>query len=717
MSGYQFASHFVLRFPYYPISTFFSASEDHDYFEKLILDDEFKRAVYYASPILSDELGKLESGRLKEKDNKRVECSLFKYLARMSTRCTPFALFSAVSCGKITNDTDLNVNSDKIRTHIRLDMYPMIMLCNMLKKNNRDKLRYRVNPTLIEYKRIVRYIFRTYGINDSFFQIKELRKSSLLVFVMRQSTDYISWSELINRITDDFEITLDDAKAYLDSLVQQQILVSELEPYICGSDMLDYYTNISDKLDLNGKNILSDLRGIVRLLNTTKSPVLIKEQYTLAKNILDNEDISIDEKYLFQVDSSYNGCDITLSKSVEQSIVECFNFLNHHTVRYEDSKLSNFRQRFWGRYETQSIPLLEALDPNIGVGYVVERDQVQYSILKEIRFPGRRMGFGQLSITPLTRLLLDKLAFYDFNSHNPLQLYDGKSYKSDISNLPESMGAMYKYYKDSNDKYIIDGLHFTGSSAVNLLARFGYCESAIADLIKNIADKEQESVPKDTIIAEVDYIPGLRTANILFRQQLRDYEIMVNANSLLDSEHAIPASDLYVKIENGQIILFSKKLNKRIIPKLSTAHNYANNPSPIYRFLCDLQHQSLKSFVAFSWGGIEGIYFHLPRVVYKDIVLSHEQWMVETQIFKNKNVLDINLFKNWANKNGLPQYIQLVMGDNVLPVDLNSILGIETLLSEMKNRDKLLIQEFLPDIDTRDRVYEIIVPLIKDVLK
>lgn len=348
MSGYQFASHFVLRFPYYPISMFFSASENQDYFKRLISDNEFKRAIYYASPILSDELGKLESGQLKEKDKKRVECSLFKYLARMSTRCTPFALFSAVSCGKIGKVTDLNIDSDKIHAHIRLDMATMIMLCNMLKKSNRDKLCYRVNPTLIEYKRIVRYIFRSYGIGDSFFQIMELRKSSLLVFVLRQSPDYISWSELINRITDDFEITLDDAKAYLDLLVQRQILVSELEPYICGPDMLDYYTDVSDKLDLNGKKVLADLKEIVKTLNATKNTLLIKEQYDLAKDILEKADISIDKKYLFQVDSSCNGCDITLSKDVEQSIVECFNFLNHYTVRYEDSKLSNFRQRFLG---------------------------------------------------------------------------------------------------------------------------------------------------------------------------------------------------------------------------------------------------------------------------------------------------------------------------------------------------------------------------------
>ena len=104
-------------------------------------------------------------------------------------------------------------------------------------------------------------------------------------------------------------------------------------------------------------------------------------------------------------------------------------------------------------------------------------------------------------------------------------------------------------------------------------------------------------------------------------------------------------------------------------------------------------------------------------MVYKNVVLSHEQWLVDTQIFKKNNTIDINLFKNWVKENGLPQYIQLVMGDNVLPVDLNSTLSMDTLTSEMKNRDKVLIQEFLPDVDTKDRVYEIIMPLIKDTLK
>ena len=142
MSDYQFLRRFVLRFPYYPISAFTSSAENDGVFKHIISSNEFRKAVYFASPVLYDELKKLESGELKEKEREKVKCSLFKYLARMSTRCTPFASFAAVSTGEISDVTDLKISSDKIISHIRLDMSPMIMLCNVLQDKNIERLYY-----------------------------------------------------------------------------------------------------------------------------------------------------------------------------------------------------------------------------------------------------------------------------------------------------------------------------------------------------------------------------------------------------------------------------------------------------------------------------------------------------------------------------------------------------------------------------------------------
>lgn len=65
--------------------------------------------------------------------------------------------------------------------------------------------------------------------------------------------------------------------------------------------MLDYYTDVSDKLDLNGKKVLADLKEIVKTLNATKNMLLIKEQYDLAKDILEKADISIDKNIFFRL--------------------------------------------------------------------------------------------------------------------------------------------------------------------------------------------------------------------------------------------------------------------------------------------------------------------------------------------------------------------------------------------------------------------------------
>jgi len=54
-------------------------------------------------------------------------------------------------------------------------------------------------------------------------------------------------------------------------------------------------------------------------------------------------------------------------------------------------------------------------------------------------------------------------------------------------------------------------------------------------------------------------------------------------------------SDLWVRYENNEIILESKKLGKRVIPRLSSAYNYNHSDLPVFRFLCDLQHQSIQS--------------------------------------------------------------------------------------------------------------------------
>jgi hypothetical protein len=84
--------------------------------------------------------------------------------------------------------------------------------------------------------------------------------------------------------------------------------------------------------------------------------------------------------------------------------------------------------------------------------------------------------------------------------------------------------------------------------------------------------------------------------------------------------------DLYVSVKSGKIILRSKRLNKIIVPRLSNAHNYSYNALPVYQFLCDLQHQNLRTSFSFQWGAMADKFKFLARITYKNTIIEPATW-------------------------------------------------------------------------------------------
>ena len=69
-----------------------------------------------------------------------------------------------------------------------------------------------------------------------------------------------------------------------------------------------------------------------------------------------------------------------------------------------------------------------------------------------------------------------------------------------------------------------------------------------------------------------------------------------------------------ISVRKGKLVLRSKKLNKYIIPRLTSAHNYQRNSLPVYHFLCDMQHLG-RNMIFFNWGTtLESMFPYRPRV-------------------------------------------------------------------------------------------------------
>src|SRR5690606_14240889 len=191
--------------------------------------------------------------------------------------------------------------------------------------------------------------------------------------------------------------------------------------------------------------------------------------------------------------------------------------------------------------------------------------------------------------------------------------------------------------------------------------------------------------------------PQARIGNIILRPIIRKYEIPYVGLSGIDENHQIKTDDLYVSIKNGEIILRSKKLNKRIHPKLTTAHNFSHNSLPIYKFLCDLQGQNKAYIGVWDWGSLRSLK-HLPRVMYKNLILHKATWKIMEKDLEKlpKDKKDwLEFFSSFQNTNKIPKRVVIKQGDNDLLIDFEERIGLDLFVEYVKKYKQIQIEEFL----------------------
>jgi lantibiotic biosynthesis protein len=267
--------------------------------------------------------------------------------------------------------------------------------------------------------------------------------------------------------------------------------------------------------------------------------------------------------------------------------------------------------------------------------------------------------------------------------------------------LPESISVMYSHLGKRNEKNLLYLKSAGGSSAINLLGRFGVGNKKIEKIITQIAQSEQY-LHSDKILASILHLPESRTGNILLRPIIRNYEIPYLSKSLLSDEQQILLEDLVVSIKQNRVVLRSKRLNKEIIPRLDNAHNYSFKALPVYHFLCDLQTQNLREGLYFNWGALQNEFSVLPRVEIENVIISLATWQLKKEQFKIllENDKPIKSACIWQEMWRIPDLILLADGDNELLINLKDELSLSMFVAEIKKREQIILKEFLFDEKT-----------------
>jgi hypothetical protein len=685
---YNFFDTFLFRTPYYP----FSALSD---FYVQLREPVFKEMLQIASPDLSEGM---------DRSNDKAHSSALRYYQRSCTRPTPFGLFAGCSLGKIGVQTKIQLSEQRAYKRVtRLDMNYICALTQQIEQDKkiREQLVYYPNNSIYLVGNYMRYMEYYFQKARRIHQIAQVENSEYLQRVLTFAKDGARFIELASSLVNN-EISTEEASEFIHELIDAQLLVSEIEPAV---------TNVHPLASLIAK--LKVLPNVDRYLLETL--IEIETQLTeidkhsvgttsdiypaIIKNI-EKTKVENDTKYLFQTDMIKPVQHAVIGQNIVKEVKQTLLFLNKLTTPTSRNNLLQFRENFVKRYDEREMPLLFTLDTEIGIGYANNTAGDFSPLVDDLAMPRRNVPTnGSLSFSQT--VLLQK---YQQSSQKFIELTDDdvKGIEVDWDDLPPTFSVVCQILQDDDQGRSFFIQSIGGQSAANLLGRFCHLDEQILNHTLAITEKETQLNP-DVIFAEIVHLPESRVGNILLRPVLRSYEIPYLAKIGISKEFEIRPDDLYVSVKNNRIVLRSKRLNKEIIPRISTAHNYSGqNSMPIYYFLCDLQHQNGKTGLGFHWNEAAQHLEYLPRVIYKNCILSQARWMVrEREIKTFIGIKDdgelLQKIKEWHVKRNIPDKVLLADGDKELYIDMNNLLSIRAWLSVVKKRQSFKLEEFLFD--------------------
>jgi lantibiotic biosynthesis protein len=678
----------------------FIAEEHNPYSSPL-----FKEAVWIASPELYSQAQNVNE--LASKKKLKLDISLFNYCNRMRSRCVPYGLFAGCSVVKWAEKSNI-VISDKMARHSRLDM---LYLCKLAKHFTtieyiKSKLTFYPNSSIYQLADELRYIEYSYQGDARVYQKSSTLATPWLLNTLSLCRGGATYDALANSLCGD-DIPLEEAQAFLDHLIEAQVIVSELEPSVTGAEFMDVLVSSLHTLYVSSgderiKTHIDSLHTIKTLLaSLDQSPENSLHAYNHIISLLEKAwPVDIHRNKLFHVDIFKNAPGNTLDVNVQASLKEGINVLQKLTDTPVNSNLKDFISRFKERYGDSEMPLLPVLDTDTGIGYAHLGKKGHSKLTDELNLPVQNKNMAEtediISFSGIEKILYAQINKALIQNASVVYLNDEVLASLPGRKIPLAPSMAVIFRKPSATSLHIEGV--SGASSISLLARFAHGDPEIHKMVSEIAQHEQDT-NQEVMLAEISHLPEERAGNVISRPVLRAYEIPYLAKSLLESKKQIHPNDLTISVQNNRVVLRSKALDKEIIPRLSSAHNYSTSSIPLYRLLCDLQNQNHHSFLGFNWLPSHYNTKRLPRLAYKNIILAPATWELDKADFSD--ILDVNA-QDYKEKVStlktawkLPNLFVLAEGDREMLVDVNCFESVYSWIDNIKSKSSITLKEFI----------------------
>ena len=721
--------------------------ECHTLLTELASQAQIAQALTVASPSLQKGWEDLLRGEGSPARRKRVYASLLRYLIRMSTRPTPFGLFSGVALGTLASSTHVHLASPPIeRFRSRSDMSWVLAVLKQLegKRELVSQLHMQINQTAyIVGSRAVLPFADTYGEQDS--RTISLRVTPAVQKVFELARLFIPYAELHVSLQQAFpNAAVEQIEHLLWQLWEYGFLISHLHPPLTEARPVEYIAqrlkSLSgmDQQRENLQHVLEkteelDRAGIGASLRLFDA-VLQTQNNALVETNRDREA----ERMPLQVDTALHLKKPLLNHSIGEIAARAGEFLLRQTPAPKGSHaLQEYRALFIEKYGNAEVPLLDLISPENGLdapaGY--EKPPRVYPRSFRNQYPDNG---------PRARLLL-KLITEAINKRSlevelTEEIQQGlETWSPNAAEAPLTLEIYLQVHAQSREALdhgewtAVVGRNCGSPDGGRTFGRFFDLLGAPGmEVLRDFFLREEALLP-DVIFAELSYQPlQARKANLAIRPPLRAYEIAVGTTPSVSPENVLSLNDLVVGIQDGHFYLRSLRLGKQVRVCQTHMLNVLSAPN-VCRFITEIAHDNQPALTPFDWGAFASAPF-LPRLVIKAspatrLVIEPAQWRLQKgMVFPSGTGSEearwFRGLQEWRKQWRVPRYVYLTEMDNRLLLDLEHPLFVTMLydeLNKLNESNQVRLEELLPDFehlwlrDEQDKSYfsEIVVPLLR----
>ncbi|HEX3765390.1 MAG TPA: lantibiotic dehydratase [Kofleriaceae bacterium] len=698
---------------------------------ELVARPEVREAIFVASPVLEASIDAWLTSPTSEAGQK-TERSLVRYVSRMAARPTPFGLFAGNTVGALGEATQLELAArDGYRRYSRIDGDYLSKLTDALVTDRavRQRVPFHPNSSLCKVAGRLRYAMRREGESRS-YSLVSLEPSDYLVATLDRARRGALPGALAAALCDaDAEVTREEADAFIDELIDSQVLVSDLAPLVTGPEAVDDIIAQLDAIadvDAAGAaaSALRAIRGALgELDHKVGNP---PAHYRGAAELLARLPAKAEIHRLFQVNLVPAAVRAELGTDVLDEIARAVSVLGRLARPRGSDELSRFRDAFVERYETRELPLVEVLDEESGIGFAASQSPSAAAspLLEGLAFPpalaDESVGWG-------TRMawLARRIAAAAVAGDRELVLGDADltamEAAAEPGAPPDAFQAMITLARTSDGELRVGLGSVGGPPGATLLGRFCHSDAALHDMVTaNLA--AEHALHPDIVFAEVVHLADGRLANISARPVLREREIVYLGRSGAPADRQLLLTDLVVSVRDGRVVLRSRSLGREVVPRLTNAHNFVNGALGTYRFLASLQSQHVRPLM-FALGPLPQLPY-VPRIRIGRIVLREASWTLRKAeldpVTGQAGAARLQALRRLRAAARLPRWVCVEDGDNVLPVDLDNALAVDSFAQLVKQRPGVTLTELWPEPDELvvrgpDGRYtsEIVVPFVR----